>query len=528
MDNADISRRSFVSGAARTAFGVMIVPRHVLGGPGYVAPSDRINFAVIGAGAQGMGNAGNAIIGNQNLVALADVDFGFVDRQLAGRERNNDGTPNAEGAKIKAAYMKAKRYADFRIMLEREKHVIDGVIIATPDHTHAVAANAAMQMGKAVYVQKPLTWSVKEARVLAETAKRTGVVTQMGNQGHSGDGTRQMKEWIEAGVIGPVREVHVWTNRPVWPQGLPRPTTGALRMQSAQPNVASPAAAQSTTPPSRPGQVGPTPPPRTGWENQRNVQQPIAAAMAGTRYPVPAGLNWDLFLGPAPEVAYHPIYHPFNWRGWVDWGVGALGDMGAHLIDQPFWALNLGLPVAVEATSTPYGMDVDESPASYPQAVTVHYDFAARGEMPPVKLTWYDGGLMPPRPDILPDDIVLLREGGGIFVGTKGILMYSTYGNNPRLFPESLTEDAARVPQRIERITDNHVMNWANAVRGTVKPSSPFEYASPLTETMLLGMVALRVGQGREIKYDGANMRITNVPEANHLLHREYRKGWSL
>jgi predicted dehydrogenase len=520
-----ISRRSFVSSMATSAFAFTIVPRHVLGGPGYTAPSDRVNFAVIGTGGQGLSNATDAVGGNQNLVALADIDFGFVDRQVAGiRDTIMNGAPNVSGLATREAYGKAKRYADFRVMLEKERNNIDGVIIATPDHTHAVAAVASMQMGKAVYVQKPLTWSVLEARTLAATAQRTGVVTQMGNQGHSGDGTRQINEWIQAGVIGPVREVHVWTNRPIWPQGIPRPTTLALRSQTLNPTVVPPPVPAGGAPP-RP--AGPVPPPQTTWENVRNAQQPMAAAMAGN-YPVPPGVNWDLFIGPSQMVPYHPLYHPFNWRGWTDWGVGALGDMGAHLIDQPFWALNLGLPISVEATSTPFGMDVDDTPATYPQAMTAHYEFAARGDQPAVKMTWYDGGLMPPRPEHLPEELVLDRSGGGIFVGTKGILLYSTYGNNPTLFPESLRETAARVPRTIERVPTNHVINWANAIMGKAKPSSSFDYASRLTETMILGMVALKTGQGRKIVYDAENMRITNIPEANQLLHREYRAGWSL
>lgn len=520
MSSQDITRRSFVSSLATSAFAFTIVPRHVLG-RGYQAPSDRVNFALIGAGGRGMQTAGEAVTGGHNLVSLVDVDFGFVDRSIANRDRNNDGTPNVEGAKLKEAYGKAKRYADFREMLERERNNIDGVMISTPDHTHAVAAMAGMQMGKSVYVEKPLTWSVYEARMLAATAARTGVVTQMGNQGHSGEGTAQIRRWIDAGVIGPVSEVHVWTNRPIWPQGVPRPTTAGLRSQTANPSVAAPGAQPGTPPPLVPD---------NSWGNNRNVQQPLAAAMGSGAYPVPAGLNWDLFLGPAPLVPYHPLYHPFNWRGWLDWGVSALGDMGAHLIDQPFWALNLDLPTSIEATSTPFGMDVDDSPATYPQAMTAHYEFAARGDRPAVKMYWYDGGLMPPRPDHLPDDVVLERGGGGIFVGTKGILMYSNYGNNPRLYPASLQESApsSALSQQANDVSLKHVSTWANAIMERGEPSSSFDYAARLTETMLLGMVALRTGQGRKIVYDGASGRITNIPEANYLLHREYRQGWSL
>jgi hypothetical protein len=328
-----------------------------------------------------------------------------------------------------------------------------------------------------------------------------------------------------------VSEVHIWTNRPIWPQGIPRPTSQALRGATANPSVPRPPQPGAAQPPAQPGQVNAAPqPPNITWENQRTIHQPLAAAMASSNHSVPPGLNWDIFIGPAPMVPYHPLYHPFNWRGWFDWGQGALGDMGAHLIDQPFWALNLGLPTTIEATSTPFGMDIDDTPATFPQAMTVHYEFAARGpNMPAVKMYWYDGGLMPPRPDVLPDSApALLREGGGYFVGPKGILMYDTYGDNPRLYPESLKADADRVPQTVERVATNHVMNWANAVMEKAKPSSDFAYAAPLTETMLLGIVALRTGQGRKIVYDGAAGRITNIPEANYLLGREYRAGWSL
>jgi predicted dehydrogenase len=250
--------------------------------------------------------------------------------------------------------------------------------------------------------------------------------------------------------------------------------------------------------------------------------------MADARFTVPQGLNWDIFIGPSKMVPYHPIYHPFNWRGWVDWGAGALGDMGAHLIDQPFWALDLDLPTSIETTSTPFGMDSDATPATFPQAMTVHYEFAAKGGRPPEKMAWYDGGLMPPRPEYLPDEVVLERGGGGFFVGTKGILVYSTYGNNPRLYPESLKEDAAKVPQTIKRVPTSHEVNWANAIMGKAEPSSDFAYATRLTETMLLGLVALRTGQGQKIYYDEASGRVTNSAEANQYLEREYRSGWSL
>ena len=404
-------------------------------------------------------------------------------------------------------------------MLDKQKD-IDGIVIATPDHLHAVVTKAAMQNGKHVYVQKPLTYSVHEARVLRDMAvANPKIVTQMGNQGHSSDSARLVNEWIQAGIIGPVREVHVWTNRPVvyWPQGVPRPT----------------GAPPPSSPPSPFGNV---------WSFSY-VNQVLASAMGS--YPVPSGLRWDLYVGPvAEDVPYHPIYHPFNWRGWINFGVGALGDMGAHLIDHPFWALGLTYPTSIEATSTQWGtMPIAPDPkapagsreargynrpVSYPVATAVHYQFPARGAQPPVKLTWYDGGLYPPRPDVLPDDVTLKSEGGVIFIGEKGILMHDTYGSNPRLFPTGLTEEAALVPKTYTRITGSHEMNWVNAIKGEAKTTSPIEYAAQLTETMLLGIVALRTGQGRKILYDGEKMRVTNIADANQYLTREYRAGWAV
>jgi predicted dehydrogenase len=494
MRGDKITRRGFIGSMAAGAAGITILPREVLGGVGYVPPSDRLNIAIIEAGGMGAGNAENLVVGGQRIVAICDVDFAHVDRSVTNRLQGREG-PRPGGQRLKDAYAGATRYTDFRQMLERERG-IDAVLIATPDHGHAVQASMAMQLGKHVYVQKPLTYSVHESRVLLDLARRTRVVTQMGNQGHSHDDARRVNEWVQAGVIGPVREVHAWTNRPIWPQGLPRPATAHEVPEADK------------------------------W-HQWNVS-PLISGLMGGNYPVPEHVNWDLFVGPAPEVRYHPIYHPFSWRGWVDFGVGALGDMGAHLIDHPYWALGLTYPTTVEATSTPFGPDHDREPASYPQATTVHYQFPARGAQPPVRMTWYDGGLMPARPEVLPEEVALDRTGGVIYVGDRGILMHETYGTNPRLFPESLMEEAARVPQRYPRIQTTHEMNWANAAMGQGEASSPFDYAAPLTEVMLLGIVALRTGQGVKIQYDGSTGRITNRPEANQYLHREYRPGWSL
>ncbi|MGH9755019.1 MAG: gfo/Idh/MocA family oxidoreductase, partial [Blastocatellia bacterium] len=243
------------------------------------------------------------------------------------------------------------------------------------------------------------------------------------------------------------------------------------------------------------------------------------------------------FLGPAPEVAYHPIYHPFNWRGWLDWGTGAIGDMAAHLIDHPYWALGLTYPTSVEATFTPWGVDIKNNKVTFPMGTHVVYKFPERGNQPPVKLTWMDGGLLPGRHDLLPDNVQLNPGGGAIFIGEKGILVHDTYGSRPKLYPESLMEAAAKVPKTYPRIEKNndgpnaepkHRMNWVNAIKGKEKATCPFEYASRLTETMLLGVVAMKAGQGKRIYYDGGKGQITNDSNANQYLTREYRKGWSL
>ena len=442
------------------------------------------------------------------------------------RPRGPTSTASPDSVRAKEQFDKATKYVDFREMLQKEKG-IDGVVVATPDHLHAVVAKAAMDMGKHVYVQKPLTWSVREARVLRQTAlANKKLVTQMGNQGHSSDGARLINEWIATGVIGPVHEVYVWTNRPAgyWPQFVPRP--GAT--------VALPA----------PGSLNGF---GSQW-GQNVVNATLARAMGET--PTPDGLRWDLYLGPvAEDIPYHPIYHPFNWRGWVDFGMGALGDMGAHLIDHPFWALGLTYPTSIEATSAPFGtMTVPgdpnapagsresrnrSRPVSYPLASTVHYQFAARGSQPPVKLTWCDGGLYPPRPDLLPDtgdDAVLKSEGGVIFIGEKGVLINDTYGSNPRVYPESLQQMANAVPKTMTRIPWSHEQNWAKAIKGVdgAVASSPIEYAAQLTETMLLGVVALRTGQGKKLFYDGENMQVTNDASANQYLSRAYRAGWAI
>jgi predicted dehydrogenase len=499
-----ISRRKFVSTVATTGAGLAIVPRHVLG-RGFTPPSDRLNVAGVGVGGMGRSNL-FALAGQNNIVALCDADWSYAGRAWDGldaslkREQERVATITEEPARsrgierveslkrlIAEDLPRMKRYTDYREMLEQQKD-IDAVVVATPDHLHAVVASAAMDHGKHVYVQKPLCWSVQEARSLAQKAKSNPkLVTQMGNQGHSWDDGRKAVEWIQSGAIGDVREVHIWTNRPLafWPQGIPRPDPNAQFDEKR-------------------------------W-NMSAVMARLARAL-GT-YSVPDKLAWDLFLGPAPFVEYHPIYHPFNWRGWVDWGVGAIGDMGAHLIDHSFWALDLGMPTSVETVSTPFNK------VCFPMSTTTYYEFPARGTRPPVKLTWYDGGLKPTKPEEIGSE-ELNGEGGALFIGSKGKLMHETYGLNPHLLPKSLEESTGAPAQKLPRIATSHELNWADACKGKGQASTPIDYAARLTEVMLLGIVALRAGT--KIYYDAANMRITNAAGANDFLRREYRQGWSL
>src|SRR5438874_10483344 len=462
-----MSRRKFVSTVASTGAAFAIVPRHVLG-RGFTPPSDLLNIAVCGVG--GMGRSNMIAVASQNVVAICAVDWGYagkaVDRlqaevtslqerlanppaprpdqppmTAAERERQaaQAATQLENMKRLKDVHVpRAKRYQDYREMLDKQKD-IEAIVVATPDHMHATIALAAMDLGKHVYVQKPLTWSVYEARQLALKAKETKVATQMGNQGHSFDDTRKIVEYLAAGAIGDVREVHVWTNRPLshWPQGVPRP----------EPFKAAPDTLK--------------------W-NMSGVNARIANAFAGN-YPKPDGLAWDLFLGVAPFVEYHPIYHPFNWRGWVDWGVGAIGDMGAHLIDHSMWALKLGYPTSIETISTPFNH------ASYPSATMTVYEFPARGEaqdkLPAVKLTWYDCGLMPPKPAELGDE-ELDKGGGALLIGSKGKLLHETYGSNPRLLPKSLHDSFGIPAKKLPRIpNEHHELNWVAAAKGKAEAS---------------------------------------------------------
>ena len=532
---SNVSRRTFLTTTA-AGTGFTILPRHVLG-RGFQAPSDTVNIATVGFG--GMGGSNTRRLMSQNIVAICDVDDALVDAQLKRMVDDAASAPasppqpqrqpvmskaqvaaNARRPRIDNAAAlrrftseqipRLKRYRDYRELLDKQKDV-DAIVVATPDHMHALIALAGMDLNKHVYVQKPLCWSVEEARALAKKAKeKPRVVTQMGNQGHSSDGSRTGYEYIRGGAIGDVREVHVWTNRPLgyWPQGIPRPA----------PMAAGTGAPRPLRFPS--GRVTPL----------------MADALYREAAPMPSTLSWDLFLGGSPAVEYHPIYHPHHWRGWVDWGQGAIGDMGAHLIDHPFGALNLGLPTVIETVSTPF------NGVCYPHATTTHYQFPARGDMPAVKLTWYDGGLTPPRPEELGDEM-LNGEGGIIYVGSKGKMMQLTYGHEPRLLPQSLHDQMGEPKPLLPRIAhahDEHEMNWIETIQGKAQISCPFEYAARLTEVMLLGIVSLRAGQktpgDSKIHYDGDNMRVTNtikgsggtVTDPNEFLRREYRSPWKL
>ena len=500
---ATLPRREFLKTGAAAATAFTILPGGAYAKSRRISANDRVNIATIGCG--GMGRANLQALASMNHVALCDVDWGYVDARFAdipnqmanASKRAAEATDPVQKERslqqvrdwqaLQAQIPKARRYTDYREMLDKHKN-IDAVVIAGPDHSHAIQALAAMDLGKHVYVQKPLCWSVEECRKLAERAAKTKVQTQMGNQGHSSDDARKVNEYIQSGAIGAVTHVHVWTNRPLayWPQGIPRPAPLPANAQDLPWNM--------------------------------NGVMSRAAGSFGTFQP-PDKLAWDLFLGPSRWVDYHPIYHPFNWRGWTDWGVGAIGDMGAHLIDSAYWALDLDYPTSIETTSTPYNKD------TYPMASTTHYQFAARGPRPAVTMTWYDGGLLPPKPEEMGEEE--LNKGGGVlFVGTKGKLMHDTYGYNPRLLPKSLHDSVGTPKETYERIKTSHEMNWIDAIRGTQKTTSPFEYSGKLTEIMLLGVVALNAG--KKIHYDGANMKITNVPDSDALLKRAYRKGWEL
>ena len=475
-----MKRREFIkrTGAASAAFS--IVPSFVLGGQ-HIPPSDTLYVAAIGAGGRGASVVDNLYRTKRvKFVALCDVDAN-------------------QAAKTFKQFPNAKTYKDFRNVYDKHLNEIDGVMVATPDHTHAVIALPFMRAKKHAYVEKPLTHNISEARLMTQVAAQEGIVTQMGNQGASGEGVRQTKEWIDSGIIGTVTKVDCWTNRPVWPQGL-----------------------------------------RNITESQK----------------VPKTLDWDLWLGPAAYRPYSPNYLPFKWRGFWDFGTGALGDMGCHILEAPFYALELNYPMEAEASCTTVWVG-DFVEANYnklcPPSSVVRLKFESKrhGE---VALNWFDGGIMPELPDELKDDQLLGDWNGGIaFYGTKGILITDTYSKNPRLIPDKLNElftPPEPVIPRIPEGEDNnrHASNWVSACIDGKPASSSFSYSGPFTEAVLMGNLAIKAYQykvlkegkaatdwspfdypgRRTLKWDGANMRVTNYDKANEWVTREYRDGWGI
>lgn len=428
-------RRGFVKriaggGVAAATIGVWSVPASAKS----VSPNEKLAIGCIGVGGKGWDDMNRCA--GETIAAICDVD------ELAL-------------AKAAARFPKARRYTDYRKMLDEAS--IDAVTISTPDHHHAPAALMAMRLGKHVFCQKPLAHSIEEVRLVRRVAGESKVATQMGIQGHSDADSRRSVEILRSGILGPIREVHVWTDRPIWSQGIERP-----------------------------GET-PTPPP---------------------------SLHWDLWLGPAPERPYHPIYHPFGWRGFWDFGGGALGDMGCHNIDIAFWALELGLPAAVEAESS--GVNAETAPRSS----IVRFDFPARGSLPPLRLTWYDGGRKP-QPELARG--TPLGSNGSLIIGEKGLMYVPHYWGKGKLLPEAEFAEW-KPPEPSLPVSPGHYEEWIAACKGAPPPLASFDYAALLTEMVLLGNVAVRLG--RRIEWDAANMKVAGVPEADRFVRKEYRKGW--
>ena len=432
--------------------GFSIVSSHVLGSSlGHVAPSDKLNIAGIGVG--GMGRRNLANMNTENIVALCDVDWKYAQKTF------ND-------------YPKAKQFKDWREMFDQFGDSIDAVMVATPDHTHAGVTAHAITQGKHCYTQKPLTHSVYESRLLTNLAKQYNVATQMGNQGNSFDWCRQIAEWIQSDAIGEVYEVHCWTDRPIWPQGLMKPKKGVE---------------------------------------------------------VPDSLSWDLFIGPAENRPYHDVYTPWNWRGWWDFGTGALGDMACHIMDPIYWALDLKYPTHVNGSSTLSNL------YSPPHAQMVQYTFPQRGRkgkvnMPEVKVHWYDGGLMPERPEELASGQMMGDENGGIiFIGKKGKIMTGCYGMNPTLLPVTEMEHFKQPEPWIPRVpggngdiwnTNAHEQDWIRAAKESpesrIESSSHFGFSGPFNEMVVMGVLAVRLqGLNRDLQWDGENMRFTNINDSD-------------
>jgi predicted dehydrogenase len=438
-----LNRRQLLKSAGAAAFMFHIVPRHCIAQSRTVAPSEKLNIAGIGAGGQGGGVLND--LARENIVALCDIDW----RRAAGSFKK---------------FEKATRYKDYRILFDKEKN-IDAVMIATPDHMHAPITLMALRAGKHVYVEKPMAHTIEEARIMTKVAKETGLVTQMGNNGHAGEGLRQTREWIQAGAIGAVKEIHVWSDRPAgwWKQGIDRP--------------------------------GDTP-------------------------AVPADLDWDLWLGAAPVRPYHGAYHPFGWRGWFDFGTGALGDMAVHNMDPAFYALDLDAPIAAEAQTSQLTSE------TYPEWQIITYEFAARGDRPAVKMIWYDGKKMPPVPKDVEGQLNL-PDNGIIFIGDKGSMVCGGWSGQPRLFPAQRRKEF-QLPDRSIPRSPGHRVEWIQACKAG-KPEmamAGFWYSGPYTEALLVGNLAVRLQ--KRVEWDSANMNVTNAPEAQPLVKKAYRKGFEI
>lgn len=487
-----LSRREFISRSMVASAGLVILPAHTISGLGHTPPSDKLNIAGIGIGGKGKWNLG--AMASENIVALCDVDQKYA-------------------ADCFEIYPNAKRFVDWRRLFDEMESSIDAVMVATPDHTHAVIASTALTLGKHVFCQKPLTHSIYESRLLTRLAEKYKVATQMGNQGNSGHGVRQICEWIWNGEIGEVREAHAWTNRPLWPQGQSRPREVMI---------------------------------------------------------IPESLNWDLFLGPAPYRPYHEAYTPWNWRGWWDFGTGAFGDMACHVLDPIYSALKLGAPDSIQGSSSPMNIN------SAPQSEMVRFDFPerpalAKVKFPSVSVHWYDGGLMPDRPEGLKDDERLINDnmGGCMFIGSKDTLICDTGGFNPRLMSGRVPEVEPylrRISGATGYIDGPHEQDWIRACKESagdrVESSAHFGYSGPFNEMVLLGVLAIRLqGLNKTLHWDSAQMEFTNIGPDDELqvnddsvqrlvdgvirhgtkkitlsaleasqeyIRHKYRKGWSL
>lgn len=449
MSTQEITRRAFLTATTTTAAvvaGCATNTAKVV--PGKISPNEKINCAGIGVGGKGMGDISSCR--RENIVALCDPD-------------------SERAAEAFYRYPDAAKFADYRKMFDKMAKDIDACTISTPDHTHAPAAFMAMNLGKHVYVQKPLTHTIAEARMLTRLAAKTGVVTQMGNQGHCGDGVRDLCEMLWTGAIGDVTEAHIWTNRPIWPQGIPDPLP---------------------------------------------------------EEPVPPTLEYDLWIGTAPMRPYNKGYVPWNWRAWWDFGCGAIGDMACHIMDPAFWSLKL-----FEAQS--YTVQVMQQDGmnsqTGPNRSTIKYQFPARGDMPAVTVYWRDGGNMPPRPADVPENQKLGEDdNGSLFIGTQGYLTAGEYGGNARLLPDEKMTDYVKPDPTLPRIqNEDPYRHWLECIHNGQKSVSDFSYAGPLTEVANMGNVALHAGN-KELHFDVESMRITNDADANQWLTKEYRKGWEL